>query len=235
MQERDARLLFKAGHWKSAKVVSDAANHGWNVLLVPASGTATAQILSAKRGGPRVFRTADAALSWCQEIGFHSVKVHMEPVQDAAAEGNERPVMRAARNRILLIEDNEDDIALTLRAFKKQNVVNTIIVKRDGAEALSFLSSNAADELPSLVLLDLNLPKMDGLEVLRQIRATERTRYIPVVILTTSDEPRDIHQGYELGTNSYVQKPVDFHVFTRKLEQIGKYWLEVNIPPLLPA
>jgi len=130
---------------------------------------------------------------------------------------------------ILLVEDNPDDETLTLRAFKKNNITNAVTVARDGAEALAYLS--AAAELPQLVLLDLKLPKVDGLEVLRRLRADARTRLLPVVILTSSTEERDLVESYRLGANSYVRKPVDFAEFIDAARQLGLYWLLLNQPP----
>jgi two-component system response regulator len=137
---------------------------------------------------------------------------------------------------ILLVEDNPSDEALTLRALKKNNIGSGVVVVRDGAEALDYLldrCSDAADlrAMPQLILLDLNLPKIDGLEVLRRIRADQRTRLLPVVILTSSGEERDIVQGYGLGANSFVRKPVDFVQFTEAVRQLGLYWLIINEPP----
>jgi CheY-like chemotaxis protein len=137
---------------------------------------------------------------------------------------------------ILLVEDNPSDEALTLCALKKNNIGSGVVVVRDGAEALDYLldrCSDAADlrAMPQLILLDLNLPKIDGLEVLRRIRADQRTRLLPVVILTSSGEERDIVQGYGLGANSFVRKPVDFVQFTEAVRQLGLYWLIINEPP----
>ncbi|HKI93699.1 MAG TPA: response regulator [Gemmatimonadales bacterium] len=135
---------------------------------------------------------------------------------------------------ILLVEDNPDDRELTLRAFRRQKIANNIESVRDGAEALEYLFGNGADGAPSahprpqVVLLDLKLPKVDGLEVLRRIRADERTRYLPVVILTSSNEERDLVEGYRLGANSYVRKPVDFSEFLEAARQLGLYWLLLN-------
>lgn len=134
------------------------------------------------------------------------------------------------KKTIMLVEDNADDVELTLEAFSEVNLVNQIIVARDGAEALALLFSEAA--LPQLILLDLNLPKIDGLEVLRQIRTTPRTRRLPVVVLTSSKEESDLASSYDLGANSYVRKPVDFNEFAKAVSQLGLYWLLLNeMPP----
>ena len=135
---------------------------------------------------------------------------------------------------ILLVEDNSDDATLTMRALKKNNVANEVIVAEDGAQALEYLfGAGAAGRVaPEVVLLDLKLPKVDGLEVLRQIRADERTKCLPVVILTSSSEERDMVEGYRLGANSYVRKPVEFVEFSHAVGQLGLYWLLLNqVPP----
>lgn len=132
---------------------------------------------------------------------------------------------------ILLVEDNPDDEALALRALKKNNLANGVHIARDGAEALAYLFDEQMRALPQVVLLDLKLPKVDGLEVLRQIRTNERTRLLPVVILTSSREERDLVESYSLGANSYIQKPVDFVQFTEAVAQIGLYWLVMNQAP----
>lgn len=139
---------------------------------------------------------------------------------------------------ILLVEDNDDDVALTLRAFKRSHLMNPITVARDGVEALDFLfargahGERASQPLPTLVILDLKLPKLDGLGVLKAIRADERTRFLPVVILTSSREEQDLVSGYTLGANSYVRKPVDFAEFIEAAKVLGIYWLMINqIPP----
>ena len=129
---------------------------------------------------------------------------------------------------ILLVEDNPDDEALMLRALKKNNIANEIVVAHDGQEALDFLASRPAEQLPELVLLDLKLPRIDGLEVLKRMRADERTKHVPVVVLTTSVEQRDIVSSYEFGANSFVQKPVDFSEFVEATRQLGTYWLLLN-------
>jgi two-component system, response regulator len=136
---------------------------------------------------------------------------------------------------ILLVEDNPKDEALTLRALKKANIGNRVVVAHDGVEAIDYLLGATADggrnELPQLILLDLKLPRIDGHEVLRRIRTEERTRLLPVVILTTSVEDRDRLQGYRLGANSYVRKPVDFVEFAQAVVQLGLYWLVLNEQP----
>jgi two-component system response regulator len=141
---------------------------------------------------------------------------------------------------ILLVEDNPDDEALTLRALKRNNILNEVIVARDGAEALDYLFARGvhggrdAGKQPEVILLDLKLPKVDGLEVLQQIRQDERTRRLPVVILTSSNEERDIIAGYDLGANSYIRKPVDFNQFMEAVRQLGMYWLVLNVSPPNP-
>jgi len=138
---------------------------------------------------------------------------------------------------ILLVEDNPDDEALTLRALMKNNIMNKVVVARDGVEALDYLFGTGAyagrdvSDLPQIVLLDLKLPKVDGHEVLRRIRANDRTRLQPVVILTTSNEDRDVISSYQLGANSYIRKPVDFDQFMEAVRQLGLYWLVLNVPP----
>jgi two-component system, response regulator len=136
--------------------------------------------------------------------------------------------------KILLVEDNPDDEKLTLRALQKNNIANPVTVARDGAEALELLLGPRADVF-SLVLLDLRLPKVPGLEVLKQLRANPATRLVPVVILTSSNEESDIATGYSLGVNSYMRKPVDFHNFVDTVAQLGLYWLVLNEPPPQPA
>lgn len=140
---------------------------------------------------------------------------------------------------ILLVEDNPDDEALTLRAFAKNNIGNRIVVVRDGAEALDWLfkrdrHKGRTEPDPQLVLLDLKLPKVDGLEVLRQLREDSRTKLLPVVILTSSKEESDLLRGYELRANSYIRKPVDFTRFVDSVRELGMYWLVLNEPPPQP-
>ena len=140
-------------------------------------------------------------------------------------------------NIILLVEDNPKDEALTLRVLKKHKIDNEVVVARDGAEALDFLFSRGAyagrdpDTMPMLILLDLKMPKVSGLEVLKQLRSDGRTRLLPVVILTSSMEERDLTEAYSLGANSYVRKPIDFTEFAEAVRQLGLYWLVVNQRP----
>jgi len=136
--------------------------------------------------------------------------------------------------KVLLIEDNADDIALTQRAFKKNNFDYELLVFNDGSKALNFLlakgefKSRSASELPDLILLDLKMPHIGGLTILEGIRAYSKTRYIPVVVLTTSQEENDIINSYRLGANSYIRKPVDFNVFLEMIKNVGNYWLYLN-------
>jgi two-component system response regulator len=132
---------------------------------------------------------------------------------------------------LLLVEDNPSDEELTLHVLKKHNLTNRIKVVRDGAEALEFLFGEAAGEPPRLILLDLKLPKVNGLEVLGRIRSNELTKRIPVVVLTSSREENDLYRSYELGVNSYIVKPVDFAQFTEAVRQLGMYWLLLNEQP----
>ncbi len=136
---------------------------------------------------------------------------------------------------ILLVEDNPDDEALTLRALKKNNIMNQVVVARDGEAALNYLlGSDSANNLPpQVILLDLKLPKIDGLEVLKRIRANERTKLLPVIVLTSSREEQDLLNSYDYGANSYIRKPVDFTQFIAAVQQLGLYWLVLNeFPPI---
>jgi two-component system response regulator len=143
-------------------------------------------------------------------------------------------------HEILLVEDNPDDIDLTLRAFRKSNIANEVIVVRDGVEALDYLFATGdhgdrdPDALPQVVLLDLQLPRLDGLQVLERIRANPKTKLLPIVILTSSIEQRDLHSGYTLGANSYIRKPVDFQQLVETAHQLGLYWLLLNQAPPRP-
>lgn len=137
---------------------------------------------------------------------------------------------------ILLVEDHPDDEELTMRALAKNNILNQVVVARDGVQALEYLLGTGAHAgrdttvMPQLILLDLKLPKIDGLEVLRRLRANERTRFLPIVILTSSKEEQDLIKSYKLGANSYIRKPVDFIEFTKAVQQLGLYWLILNEP-----
>jgi len=145
--------------------------------------------------------------------------------------------MNIRDNTILLVEDNPDDVELTLRAFRKNNIANKIIVASDGVEALDYLfcrglyAERDPRDCPRLILLDLKMPRMDGLQVLERLRAEEQTSLLPVVILTSSKEEQDMISGYKSGANSYVRKPVDFNKFVEAVHQIGLYWLLINEPP----
>lgn len=146
---------------------------------------------------------------------------------EGASMRNDRP--------ILLIEDNPDDEALTLRAFARNGVVNPVVIVRDGVEAIEYLfgeprTAVEPGSVPAVILLDLKLPRIDGLEVLRRIRAAERTALLPVVVLTTSGERRDVEQAYQLGANSYIRKPVDYDEFVGSVGLIASYWLGLNLP-----
>jgi two-component system response regulator len=146
--------------------------------------------------------------------------------------------MTAREPDLLLVEDNKDDVELTLHTLRKEKLANHIHVARDGEEALDFLfcegdfAGRSFDRPPKLVLLDLKLPKVDGTEVLKRIKADARTRTIPVVVMTSSKEERDLVNGYTLGANSYIQKPVDFDQFRDTVKTVGLYWLLINQPPV---
>jgi two-component system response regulator len=140
-----------------------------------------------------------------------------------------------SKTTVLLVEDNDDDIQLTKRAFNKHHIANELHVMTDGQQAVDFLfaagqyAQRDPEDLPHVVLLDLKLPRLDGLEVLRRIRENPRTRYLPVVVLTSSNEERDLVESYRLGANSYVRKPVDFEQFAVAAQQLGLYWMVLNI------
>ncbi|MGQ4871154.1 MAG: response regulator [Candidatus Thorarchaeota archaeon] len=141
------------------------------------------------------------------------------------------------RSKILLVEDSEDDIVLTKRALEKAKVANELVVARDGEEALLYLrgegpyKDKTPDDLPAVVLLDLNMPRMNGLEFLKELRSDERLRLLPVVVLTSSREERDVLESYSLGANSYVQKPVSFDEFAESVKTLSTYWLLLNVAP----
>ena len=138
---------------------------------------------------------------------------------------------------ILLVEDNPDDVILTKRALKEGNIANEIILARDGVEALEYIRGEGAHEgrnisiMPAVILLDIKMPRMNGLELLKIIRSEESTKFLPVVILTSSKEERDVWESYRLGANSYIQKPVDFEQFAAAVKQLGLYWLVINVGP----
>ena len=138
---------------------------------------------------------------------------------------------------ILLVEDNPDDVTLTLRALKKNNILNEVVIARDGVEALDYLFGTGMYEgrdtsvMPIVTLLDLKLPRIDGLEVLKRVRENERTKLIPIVILTSSKEENDLINGYRLGANSYIRKPVDFNQFSEAIRELGLYWILLNESP----
>jgi two-component system, response regulator len=140
------------------------------------------------------------------------------------------------KRNILLVEDNPDDVALTLRALNKNNIANEVIVAKDGVEALDYLfgegtyAGRDAANIPAVILLDLKLPRIDGLEVLERLRKDDRTRFAPVVVLTSSKEEQDLVRSYKLGANSYIRKPVDFTQFSEAVRQLGLYWLVLNEP-----
>jgi len=160
-------------------------------------------------------------------------------IQISAAMAKLSDIIKSAMDRrpILVVEDNPDDQLLMLRALKKNHIANPIVIARDGVEALDYLFARGQSEgriqaeIPALILLDLKLPKVDGFEVLRTIRADPRLKYIPVVILTSSNQDRDIIEGYDLGANSYVRKPIDFEEFVDATGKLGLYWLLVNKQP----
>lgn len=168
---------------------------------------------------------------------WHKIRSSDVPDPGLAMSGSPRRLWDETRTgAILLVEDNPDDVALTLRALKKCDVSNEVVVARDGVEALDHLFAAGAHAgrdaaLPQLILLDLKLPKLNGLEVLARLRADERTRPLLVVILTSSKEQQDVADGYALGANGYIRKPVDFGEFVRVMEQLKLYWLMLNEPP----
>lgn len=230
MNERDVRLLFNANHWSGATVKFDPSENGWFVEL-NTTEKSEPELLTLKRGNPRIFKTSDTALHWCRDMGFTKILVQLHKMvsQDHTDE--------KTTTSILLVEDDSGDIELTLRAIQRIDAQFDVIVCRDGLEALDFLfgegkyQSRNISELPQLILLDLNLPKINGHEVLRTIRSNEITQHIPVVILSSSDESNDVKKGYELGNNSYVRKPVDYEEFCNTIKIIGEYWLNINMLP----
>jgi len=230
MNERDVRLLFDAGHWSNAVVASDSSNNGWQIYL-HAIEKHEHVILTLKTGTPRSFKTSDTAIHWCHDIGFKKISVHLSSVNNTQSNNILNPI------RIVLIEDNIADIELTVRAFEKLNANIDVLVLEDGNEALDFLFAKGkyetrdVNELPRVILLDLKLPKLNGHEVLKEIRTHEATSHIPVVILSTSIEESDINLSYQLGSNSYIHKPIDYEEFCKVVREIGDYWLNTNTCP----
>jgi len=230
MNERDVRLLFEAGHWSEAKVIRDPELDGWRVLLVSKTEANPNQTLSSKRGTSRIFKMSDTAIQWCKEIGFQDITIQFNTLSSPSQTLKPSSI-------VLLIEDNPDDIELTQRAFASSTLEATLHVAQDGEEGVDYLfargkySERDMSMLPNLILLDLNLPKLSGLEVLKRIRDNDATRFIPVVLLTTSDEFCDVAEGYQLGSNSYIKKPVSFKVFSEVIQNLGDYWLHINTPP----
>lgn len=144
------------------------------------------------------------------------------------------------KNSIMVVEDNEDDLELTLRAFAKNNILNEIVIAHDGVEALEYLFGTGAHEgrdlriMPEVILLDLNMPRMGGIETLKNIRSNKQTKLLPVVVLTSSDEEKDMIESYECGVNSYIRKPVDFDQFVDAVRQLSLYWVMLNQHPYKP-
>lgn len=231
MNERDVRLLFKTNHWSGAIIKYAPQESGWLVELQEAEN-GNLQVLTLKRGNPRIFKTSDTALMWCRDVGFEKITVQLHKLHEDTEELDSNPPI------ILLVEDNNNDIELTFRAIQRLDARFDMIVCRDGQEALDFLfahgkyESRNKQELPQLILLDINLPKISGIDVLKEIRIQQSTKHIPVVMLTTSDENSDIQNCYDFGVNSYVCKPLDYGVFCNTLKNIGEYWLTTNKPPV---
>ncbi len=227
MNERDVRLLFDAGHWSGTSVVYIAEDKAWRVYI-NALEKDEQETLTLKTGAPRNFKTSDTAIHWCHEIGFKKIAVHLSSTKPSRQTDLQKSL------KIVLIEDNPDDIELTLRVFQNLNANIDVLVLEDGDEATEFLfakgkyQSRQKNELPKIILLDLKLPKVSGHEVLKQIRANDATKHIPVVVLSTSTESGDIRLSYELGSNSYINKPVVYEEFCSALEEIGRYWLNIN-------
>lgn len=230
MNEKDVKLLFKASHWSGTTVKYAPQENGWLVEL-KAADNGEQHVLSLKTGSPRFFKTSDAALNWCREIGFTKITVQLHKMQsDSETDSNEAA-------SILLVEDNINDVELTMKAIQRLDVHFDMTVCRDGQEALDFLFAQGKykhrkpNELPRLILLDLNLPKISGHDVLKAIRNNPASMFIPVVILSTSDEESDISRGYTMGINSYVHKSVDYETFCDTIKELGHYWLCTNIAP----
>jgi len=242
MNEKDVRLLFDAGHWAHAQVARTANGAGWFVHLHPKNDHLPAQTLSLKKGFNRIFKTSDTAILWCKDVGFTKLYITMcETPKDPR--NSSKPLLPEVTqsNTVLLVEDNSDDIEITLHAFKKHGIKNKVVVTTDGEEAIHYLfamgnyTNRNKYDIPSLVLLDLQLPKINGLEVLKKIRENPITRYIPVVLLTTSDERTDVIEGYKLGSNSYIKKPESYDVFENVVGNLTQYWLNFNTSAPIPT
>lgn len=238
MNEKDVRLLFEAGHWENARVVKSSDGEGWIVCLHPRNKNLPAQVLASKRGCSRVFKASDTAIQWCKDIGFTQVHITLSETY-IEMENNiaQKTPYVIQTDTVLLIEDNNDDIAITLHAFEKHGIKSKVVVITDGEEALEYLFAEGKytgrdrNLVPKLILLDLKLPKVNGLEVLKKIRENPATRFIPVVLLTTSDEHNDVIEGYKLGSNSYIKKPESYDVFENVIANLTQYWLSYNTPP----
>lgn len=228
MNERDVRLLFDAGHWSGASVAFVAEQSAWQIYL-NAIDKQEQVTLTLKTGFPRHFKTSDTAIHWCHEIGFKKVSVHLYPTTSTIVKNNS--------NRVLLIEDNLADIELTIRAIQSLDKNIEVISLQDGTEALDFLfakgkyQSRGKNELPRFILLDLELPKVNGHEILKEIRSNSISAQIPVIMLSTSAEQSDVSLSYKLGSNSYIQKPIAYEEFSEAVKDISSYWLSINTCP----
>jgi len=229
MNERDIRLLFDAGHWSGASVIFVPNENAWQVYL-NVIDKQEQETLTLKSGTPRHFKTSDTAINWCQEIGFKKISVHLSSDHKSSLtpQDQDNPI------QVVLIEDNPADIELTLRSFQNLDTDINVSVFRDGVEALAFFrgegkyQSRELNELPRVILLDLKLPKLNGHEVLKAIRADKNTSKIPVIIFSTSSEEADVNLSYKLGSNSYIQKPISYEEFNLAVKKIGSYWLNYN-------
>lgn len=238
MNEKDVRLLFDAGHWEYAQVAQSSKEDGWLVHIHPKNKNLPAQTLALKRGCDRIFKASDTAIQWCKEIGFSQVYVTLNesPIVNSPQSEETNPHMFQS-DTVLLVEDNNDDIAITLHAFKKHGIESELVVATDGEEAIHYLfaegkyANRNKYDIPRLILLDLKLPKLNGLEVLKKVRENPITRFIPVVLLTTSDEHSDVIEGYKLGSNSYIKKPESYDVFEDIVTNLTQYWLGFNTSP----
>jgi len=225
MNERDIRLLFDAGHWSDASVTFVAEENAWQVYL-NVTDKQEQEVLTLKSGSPRHFKTSDTAINWCHEIGFKKISVHLSPSLTS--------VNLNKSLRVVLVEDNSADIELIVRAFQNLDTTINVLVFQNGVEALNFLHAKGeykyrdANELPSIILLDLKLPMLNGHEVLKAIRSNKITTKIPVIVLSTSTEESDVSLSYDLGSNSYINKPIAYEEFSNTIQEIATYWLDYN-------